>query len=215
MSRGRSITDEEASRRRAEIMEAAMRCFVRKGYHRTTVEEIAREAGIAHGTLYLYFRSKKDVLFAFLEQAVKETASELLHNAEVRKPEEVLGRFIESRLQLHQGNNNLLKIIFAESLFDPTMAKEFTERVLQPTRQALSGYLQRCQEAGSLRVTDPDLAAQTLMATLAGYVLAWGAIAGQRPSAETIAFLKECFLQAYLRKGARADGSSAKNFEKE
>src|SRR5438034_6569134 len=64
-----SVSDQErVDRRRAQILEAASRVFARKGFHRTTVREVAREAGIADGTIYLYFASKQELLLALLGQ---------------------------------------------------------------------------------------------------------------------------------------------------
>ena len=45
-----------------QIIEAAVRVFARKGYYNSRVSDIAREAGIAAGTIYLYFRTKDDIL---------------------------------------------------------------------------------------------------------------------------------------------------------
>jgi AcrR family transcriptional regulator len=50
--------------RRAEILEAALHLFSSKGFHDTTMEEVAREAGVAKGTIYLYFQSKEHLLLA-------------------------------------------------------------------------------------------------------------------------------------------------------
>ena len=52
--------------RRGEILEAARRVFARKGFAKAGIGEIAREAGIAKGTVYLYFRSKDAVYWAAL-----------------------------------------------------------------------------------------------------------------------------------------------------
>ena len=52
-----------ADERRAHIMQAALACFARKGYHRTTMDDIVTESGLSKGTLYWYFKSKDD-LFA-------------------------------------------------------------------------------------------------------------------------------------------------------
>jgi len=49
--------------RRMEIVKAAVDLFVRKGFHKTTVREIAREFGMSIGTLYEYIRTKEDILF--------------------------------------------------------------------------------------------------------------------------------------------------------
>jgi AcrR family transcriptional regulator len=50
--------------RRAEILEAALTLFSSKGFHETTMEEVANAAGVAKGTIYLYFQSKEHLLLA-------------------------------------------------------------------------------------------------------------------------------------------------------
>jgi AcrR family transcriptional regulator len=55
--------------RKAQIYQAALACFNRKGYHRTTMDDIVAESGLSKGTLYWYFKSKKE-LFLSLFQAV-------------------------------------------------------------------------------------------------------------------------------------------------
>src|SRR5271165_1345139 len=57
--------------RSSEILEAATKVFSSKGFADTTVDEIADEAGIAKGTIYLYFRSKRDIYIAALKQGVR------------------------------------------------------------------------------------------------------------------------------------------------
>src|SRR5437667_4531330 len=53
---------ERTTDRRAELLEAAVRVFAAKGFHASRVGDIAEEAGVAHGLLYHYFRSKEEVL---------------------------------------------------------------------------------------------------------------------------------------------------------
>src|SRR5690349_14847323 len=65
----RAMGDEErGDRRRTQILDAAARVLADRGYHRTTVRDIAREAGIADGTIYLYFSSKQELLLALIAQ---------------------------------------------------------------------------------------------------------------------------------------------------
>src|SRR2546430_3426370 len=64
-----SVAEQERTdRRRAQILAAASRVFARHGFHRATVRQVAQEAGIADGTVYLYFRSKRELLLALLGQ---------------------------------------------------------------------------------------------------------------------------------------------------
>lgn len=58
--------------RRQEIIEAAQRLFDRDGYTKTSVEAIIREAGIAKGTFYYYFKAKQDILRAIVESIIKD-----------------------------------------------------------------------------------------------------------------------------------------------
>jgi len=66
---------EAAEQRRQSILEAARMVFARKGYDASGVEDIAEQAGIGKGTLYLYFPSKEQIyLAALLEEARKLNA---------------------------------------------------------------------------------------------------------------------------------------------
>ncbi|NJM34184.1 MAG: TetR/AcrR family transcriptional regulator [Rhodomicrobium sp.] len=61
--------DEQAQRaRREHILDAAERCFAREGFHRTSMQDICREAGISPGALYIYFTSKEDLIAGICER---------------------------------------------------------------------------------------------------------------------------------------------------
>jgi AcrR family transcriptional regulator len=53
--------------RRRQIMEAALACFVRKGYHKTTMDDIVAECGLSKGTLYWYFENKDDLFVSLIK----------------------------------------------------------------------------------------------------------------------------------------------------
>jgi AcrR family transcriptional regulator len=61
-----------AHERRAQICQAALTCFYRKGYHLTTMDDIASESGLSKGTLYWYFPSKKDLFISMFRQAMDQ-----------------------------------------------------------------------------------------------------------------------------------------------
>src|SRR2546430_10799832 len=62
--------------RRTQILDAAAAVFAEKGFHRATIKEIARVAGIADGTIYTYFSSKTDVLLGILHRLNESTERE-------------------------------------------------------------------------------------------------------------------------------------------
>jgi len=64
------------SDRRAEILAAAQRCFVRSGFHQTSMQEICAEAGMSAGNLYRYFPSKEAIIAGIAERDRTEVAQE-------------------------------------------------------------------------------------------------------------------------------------------
>ena len=65
------LKPEELETRRREIIEAARACFLRSGFHRTTTDEICREANITPGGLYHYFGSKEELIAAVIDQSAQ------------------------------------------------------------------------------------------------------------------------------------------------
>ena len=61
--------------RRKEILDAAMRCFVKKGYHASTIDDISREAGFTKGGIYWHFESKREIFMAIMEEHKRQVRS--------------------------------------------------------------------------------------------------------------------------------------------
>jgi AcrR family transcriptional regulator len=58
--------------RRKEILDAALRCFSNKGYHETRIDDIVKESGLTKGAIYWYFKGKRELFVALIEQHLKE-----------------------------------------------------------------------------------------------------------------------------------------------
>src|SRR5215468_6516677 len=71
-----TIQELVAAARRKQILDAATQVFAQKGFHRATIKEIARVAGIAAGTIYTYFASKTEVLLGILHRLNESTERE-------------------------------------------------------------------------------------------------------------------------------------------
>lgn len=72
-----SLREQNKIEKRKCILEAAIRLFSDKGYEQTSIEELAREAGIGKGTVYSYFETKRDIVRAFCEDQLEYTRNEL------------------------------------------------------------------------------------------------------------------------------------------
>ncbi len=75
-----------ADARRAQLLDAAKRVFARRGYPRTNIADICKEAGVARGTIYQYFRNKRDVLIALLDDVAARAAKVLAERPSVKIP---------------------------------------------------------------------------------------------------------------------------------
>jgi AcrR family transcriptional regulator len=101
--------------RQNEILQAACRIFARLGYSATNVEEIANEAGMAKGTVYLYFKSKEEIFVAVLARHVETLTDRTIEGMSAAETfADRLTVFLNLRLAYLQHNQDFLRIYFAE-----------------------------------------------------------------------------------------------------
>jgi AcrR family transcriptional regulator len=101
--------------RHQEVVESARHIFARLGYEATNVEEIAREAGMAKGTIYLYFKSKEDVFAAVIASDLQTLTEKTIQGMSAAKTfDEQLRVFLNLRKEYMQHNQDFLRIYFAE-----------------------------------------------------------------------------------------------------
>lgn len=117
----RPLKVEDHSIRRQAILEAAKACFARKGFHPTTTAEICSEAGISTGNLFHYFRSKKAIIAAIVEQQGEEAKSHLAGLADEPDLYEALHGFFDLVLAMASERDfaNLALEVAAEASRDP------------------------------------------------------------------------------------------------
>jgi len=101
--------------RTAGILEAARKIFANEGFNRATVDDIASAAGVAKGTVYLYYQSKRDIYFAALRFGLEQMYSKL--DEELKKvsaPQEKLRTLIGVKLDYFDDNRDFFKIYYSE-----------------------------------------------------------------------------------------------------
>jgi len=98
-----------------KIIEGAIRVFARKGFYNAKVSEIAREANVADGTIYLYFKNKDDILISLFEEKVDLIITRM--EAELNKVDDPLDKlrtFVEHHLRLVKENKSLAEVMQIE-----------------------------------------------------------------------------------------------------
>jgi TetR/AcrR family fatty acid metabolism transcriptional regulator len=101
--------------RREQILNAACRSFARHGLHATTVDQIARAAGVAKGTVYLYYRSKEDLLGHALTEGIAGLRTETLPIITSDAPLEArLRRFLGAMIAFFNRRRDLIELYQSE-----------------------------------------------------------------------------------------------------
>jgi AcrR family transcriptional regulator len=173
---------ERSTDRRGELLEAAVQVFARKGFHASRVSDIATEAGVAHGLLYHYFRSKEEVL----ETIFRETWSALI--AETHRIEssgvplrESLRRFARIYLGSWLVTPDLVRVLVREVARSPEVGDRVEE--IRGLFAALQRVIEAADARGELRAgVDPTFAAWTVYGALEEILTGW--VLGQLPGEE-------------------------------
>jgi AcrR family transcriptional regulator len=116
--------ERKSDRTRRRILIAAKHLFDRRGYRDTTVDDITRRAEIAHGTFYLYFRGKSEILRELSDAALSEFDSIATH--EFRTREEV-SALVRQTLEVYQRNRLMMRLLREASVTDAHFRENYDE----------------------------------------------------------------------------------------
>lgn len=138
-----------------ELLSAALELFVEKGFAATRSEEVAARAGVAKGTLYLYYPSKEDLLKAVVRENLGALITEgaTLADTFEGSTQELLVLLMQTWWE-RVGNtqaSGIFKIILTEMGNFPDFAHFYLREVMEPGRAVFSRVLQRGIDAGELR----------------------------------------------------------------
>src|SRR2546421_11118747 len=160
----------EASR--TQLVRAAIDCFARLGYQGTTIDRIARDAGVTKGAVYYHFRDKEQLLFDAVKDHVGEFERQVL--AEVTPGTDAMGapRRVVDRCFFHATVSNHRRFIITlmiEALdTNPRLSGEFRD-ILRRMRGFLATVILRGQQKGTLRAdVVPEAVGAVLMGGIVG-----------------------------------------------
>jgi TetR/AcrR family fatty acid metabolism transcriptional regulator len=148
------MTDQSVSeRKRASILDAARAVFSHRGYSEASVDDVAEHAGIAKGTLYLYFKSKEDLYLAALAsdlQAMSSEAKQQMEKAVTLRDK--LRAFLNVRLEYSRSRENFLRIYLAEygSLFVKTSLSRDLIQLSKDNVRYVAGVIAQAKRKGEI-----------------------------------------------------------------
>jgi AcrR family transcriptional regulator len=174
------VSDEYRDARRAQVLGAARRCFVRDGFHVTSIADICREAGVSPGVVYLYFASKDEIITAIAAQnldGVAEAARRLAHEHAEQGVGVVLAELLAYLRAEHERNElaSIALLVWSESLRNKALAQRLqaASTELRATFATLVRDVDAASSANSDRDTDTDTddTVSAVASFLVGYIM--------------------------------------------
>jgi AcrR family transcriptional regulator len=176
-----------ADDRPREICAAALEVFAEKGFAAAKLDEIARQAGVSKGTLYLYFKDKEELFRAVVRSAISPNIALLSQSLDAADLPfaalfpMLIERFAAMTRQVPIGA--VAKMVIGESRNFPELAKVWHDEVVAKGLDTVAELVTRAQERGELKAVDPRLVGFSLMGPMMMGVL-WSEIlvpAGAEP----------------------------------
>jgi TetR/AcrR family transcriptional regulator, transcriptional repressor of aconitase len=170
------VTEEYLDIRRQQIIDAAYRCFARKGFHQTTMREIYAEAGLSPGAIYHYFESKDDIIeasFIFDHQRSLPVLERAIEDPDPLVAIDQLIDFFYAGLESAAalGANRVNIQGWGEALVNPRLSEPLRASLFD-FRGQLSRLIRRGQAAGLIdKAIDPESAGEVIFSTYLGLYL--------------------------------------------
>ena len=168
------MTKEEVIKeyRLREILAAARRVMGRYAMQGTTIDRVAEEAGVAKGTIYLYFNSKDDLVHAAVLEGIREIRDETIRSDDPNlAPLERIRNLIHNQYRIQASNQDFLKTLIIGNSLDIELesepGREFM-RVYVDFLNFSASILQSAIDRGALRPIDPQFAAFMLGEMMTG-----------------------------------------------
>src|SRR4029079_10204594 len=148
--------DRNGGDKRERILAAAERIFARHGFFAARVSEVAKEAGVADGTIYLYFKSKDDLLISVFESRMANVNEQLRAAIANLPPSEQLRAFIRASLRMVSEEPTAVEVLTIELRQSSKFMKEYDNPRFADFLRMLGGIIADGQARGELDAAIPS-----------------------------------------------------------
>ncbi|TJY43927.1 TetR/AcrR family transcriptional regulator [Cohnella pontilimi] len=146
---------DKMTEKQARIFEAAIEVFAEKGFSGSSTSEIAQRAGVAEGTIFRHYKTKKDLLISIVAPAMVRLIAPFvlrefrdIFKTEYDSVEPFLRAVIENRIEFLEKNKRLFKILIQEIPFHPEMQAQLEKIVFSQLKQRIEKVFSKFQADG-------------------------------------------------------------------
>lgn len=170
------VSEAHLAARRQQILDAAARCFVRNGFHQTSMQDVIKEAGLSVGAFYRYFKSKNELITAIAGEkisAVTAVLDGLLALDPMPPIPEILERLLElvDEASVEDGTVRIAVQVWGEAVHDPEVGALVAE-IYGRVRERAVRTAEQAQAAGQIPAdADPAGIGAAIFGLVQGYIL--------------------------------------------
>ncbi|MGM0877195.1 MAG: TetR/AcrR family transcriptional regulator [Bacillota bacterium] len=171
--------EEELTEKQKKILAAAIESFAVKGYAATSTSEIAKKAGVAEGTIFRHYKTKKELLLSIVAPMMAKLIAPFVIkdfnkvlNQDYECFEDFVRAMIENRTKFLINNMQLFRILIQEIPFQPELKEQFKEHIAKKIFERFQKVIEHYQAKGQIIDIPPFSVIRMTASTIFGYVIA-------------------------------------------
>ncbi len=170
--RRRAVSEDDKSQRREQIIAAAKEVFARKGFHETTIADVAKQAGLAYGSVYWYFDSKDELFHALMaveEGALRKHVGATLAALGAPEAEDARGEAqfraaVQATFEFFEADKATVKLLFRDAYALGYRFEKHLGGIYERFIDDIETFIVVSQERGEVVAAPPRMVAYTLAA---------------------------------------------------
>lgn len=214
-SESRSVSHERPQDSRDEILQAAIRLFARRGFHETSMSEVAREARVSKALIFWHFKAKEELFLAVLNRLLEPYLIDFAEELGALGERAQLRRLVESYLLFVRDNAASVRFFVGQLLHGEEVPEELSAQVMrlyQGYRELMVDIIRRAQDKGLCpRDIAPEAAAHFMISALNGSLIGFLFTGGSAGELEGAAAMLEnwLFRDAQLRPAQSGEAATS------
>lgn len=191
-----------------KILKAAVKVFAEKGFYNARVSEIAKEADVADGTIYLYFKNKDDLLISLFEEEFGQIVENMRKELEKeRDPLQKIRKFAQVHLSILQKQQQLAEVLGVEVRQSSKFMKEYVNKPFIEYLNLIRAIVVEGQEKGIIRKDlTPGIMKRAFFGALDEMARYWVLSTKKKHSINDAVFqISDVFIKGMMTEEARKD----------
>ncbi len=172
--------DSKMTEKQVKILQAAIEIFSEKGYAATSTSEIARKAGVAEGTIFRHYKTKKDLLFSIVTPTLAKIVGPFIARTFVNQTvgknklesfEEFIRIVMKNRFEFVKKNIPIIKILLQEIAFHDEMKEQYQQIFMDNIYKKMKHVVEHFQAKGEVIECPPEAVIRMVATSIIGFLL--------------------------------------------